>query len=139
MAAGEPLRTGLVLKVIIGLVELLMILDKSVGVFGGKFYLPHIPSALFKSHLINPIKAVFVKKAYQQVSPICILTLNPKLICRNTKAYLNAARCNPSDARYQMINYTNCLTLKTDCITNKLWVSKMKLSCSTHFLACILL
>ena len=62
----------------------------------GDIYLPYIFSCLSRTHLINQIKAAFVKntKACQLVSQSSNCPLNPKLLCKKTKAYLNTARCN---------------------------------------------
>ena len=72
--------------------------SNSVGVCGD-FYLPHITSGLFRTHLINQITAVLLKKKklHHKVSPTCISTLNSKLIC---KMYL-------SEAKAQIMNCVN--------------------------------
>ena len=72
---------------------------------------------LFKSNVCEKTKA------YQQVYPTCISTLNPSLFGESKSFILNAARSNLSDARFQMMHYTKQLTLP----------------CPTHFPVCLLL
>ena len=46
-------------------------------------------------------------EAYQQVSTTCISTLILNLFVQKTKVSLNAAKCNPSEVKIQMMYSAN--------------------------------
>ena len=68
-----------------------------------------------------------------QDSPTCFSTLNPKLICTKTKAYLNAASCNPSELKIRTMHSTNWLTFHTHRLHNRQAVWSVKWSRSVLY------